>query len=147
LRKPGLLPVEVAAEVAFHDVDLAQVAWHGHYFKYFENARWALMHRIGYTLEDMLAAGEGWPIVDIAARYLRPARFGDKLLVRASLVEWETRLVVHYVATKADSGERVARARSVQVVVDMESGALRFALPDAFVARVRSALAADAGAA
>lgn len=147
MRRPGLLPTEVECEVAFHDVDLAQVAWHGHYLKYFENARWALMRRIGYTLEDMLDAGEGWPIVDIAARYLRPARFGDRLLVRASLVEWETRLVVHYVALHAASLERVARARSVQVVVDMASGALRYALPDRFVARVKHALAAGAGAA
>jgi acyl-CoA thioester hydrolase len=137
-----VLPVEVGAEVAFHDVDLAQVAWHGHYLKYFENARWALMARIGYSLQDMLAAGDGWPIVDLEVRYLKPARFGDRLVVRASLVEWETRLVVHYLASLAASGERVARARTVQVAVDMHSGELRFALPAPFVARVRSALVA-----
>ena len=142
MRRAGVLPVEVGAEVAFHDVDLAQVAWHGHYLKYFENVRWALMARIGYTLQDMLAAGEGWPIVDLEVRYLKPARFGDRLVVRASLVEWETRLVVHYLASLAASGERVARARTVQVAVDMQSGELRFALPAPFVARVRSALAA-----
>jgi acyl-CoA thioester hydrolase len=147
MRRPGLLPTDVQCDVAFHDVDLAQVAWHGHYLKYFENARWALMDRIGYTLDDMLAAGEGWPIVDIAARYLRPARFGDRLTVRASLLEWETRLVVHYAAAHAGSGERVARGRSVQVVVDMASGALRYALPEPFVARVRAALAGAAGGA
>ena len=142
MRRAGVLPVEVPVEVAFHDVDLAQVAWHGHYLKYFENARWALMARIGHTLQDMLDAGESWPIVDLEVRYINAARFGDRLVVRASLVEWETRLVVHYLASLAASGERVARARTVQVAVDMQSGELRFALPAPFVARVRSALAA-----
>lgn len=142
MRRAGVLPVEVAVEVAFHDVDLAQVAWHGHYLKYFENARWALMARIGYTLQDMLDAGEGWPIVDLEVRYLKAARFGDRLTVRASLVEWETRLVVHYLAMRADDGERVARARTVQVAVDVQGGGLRYALPAPFVARVQAALAA-----
>jgi acyl-CoA thioester hydrolase len=142
MRRAGVLPVEVPVEVAFHDVDLAQVAWHGHYLKYFENARWALMARIGYSLQDMLDAGEGWPIVDLEVRYIKAARFGDRLVVRAGLVEWETRLVIHYLATRADDGERVARARTVQVAVDMPGGGLRFALPAPFVARVQAALAA-----
>jgi len=142
MRRAGVLPVEVPVEVAFHDVDLAQVAWHGHYLKYFENARWALMARIGHTLQDMLDAGESWPIVDLEVRYINAARFGDRLVVRASLVEWETRLVIHYLATRADDGQRVARARTVQVAVDMPGGELRFALPAPFVTRVQAALAA-----
>ena len=142
MRKAGALPTEVLAQVAFHDVDVARIAWHGHYLKYFENARWALMDRLGYGLDTMLGKAEGWPIVALEVKYLRPARFGDTLRVRASLVEWETRLVINYLATDAASGERVARARTTQVVVDMANGQMQYALPAAFVARVQAALAA-----
>ena len=140
MRKAGLLPVEVEIDVAFHDVDLARVTWHGHYAKYLESARWALMDRLGYGLEAMLAANEGWPIVELKIKYLRASRYRDRLRVRAGLVEWESRLVVNYLVTDVASGERVARAQTIQVAVDMPAGTLRFALPSAFVERVAAAL-------
>jgi len=143
MRRKGYLSTEVVAEVAFHDVDLAHIAWHGHYLKYLENARWALMDRIGWRLEDMIAAAEGWPIIDLQVKYLRASRFRDRLIVRASLVEWETRLVINYLVTDAATKERVARAQTSQVVVNMPAGTLRFELPRPFVALVESAIAAD----
>lgn len=141
MRKPGVLPVELEVEVAFHDVDLARIAWHGHYLKYLENARWILMDRLGYGLQAMIDAGEGWPIVDLQVKYLRPSRFRDRLKVRAALVEWETRLVVNYLITHVASSERVLRAQTTQVVVDAATGTLRYSLPEAFVGRVSRALA------
>ena len=135
------MSVEIDATVAFHDIDVARVAWHGHYLKYFENARWALMDRLGYGLDTMLGKAEGWPIVSLEVKYLRPSRFGDILRVRAGLVEWESRLVINYLATNAATGERVARAQTTQVLVDMTTGAMRYALPAEFVARVQAAVA------
>ena len=89
MRKTGALSVEIEVDVPFHDVDLARVVWHGHYMKYLENARWALMDRIGYGLQAMLDATEGWPIVDLQVKYVRASRYRDRLKVRASLIEWE----------------------------------------------------------
>ena len=140
MRKPGVLPIEMEVEVAFHDVDLARIAWHGHYLKYLENARWLLMDRLGYGLQTMIAAGEGWPIVDLQVKYLRPSRFQDRLRVRAALAQWDTRLVVNYLVTHVDSGERVLRAQTTQVVVEARTGAMRFSLPAAFTRLVSEAL-------
>jgi acyl-CoA thioester hydrolase len=142
MRKAGVLPVEIEVTVAFHDVDLARVAWHGHYLKYFENARWALMDRLGYGLVTMLGKAEGWPIVSLEVKYLRPSCFGDSLRVRASLIEWESRLVINYQAVNKGTGERVARAQTTQVVVDMATGQMRYALPGEFVGRVQVAIGA-----
>jgi acyl-CoA thioester hydrolase len=141
MRRKGSLSAEVLAEVAFHDVDLARIAWHGHYLKYLENARWALMDAIGYGLDRMLVASEGWPIVDLQVKYLRASRYRDQLRVRASLVEWQTRLVINYLITDDATGERVARAQTTQVVVDMPAGTLRFEMPEPFVAQVEAAVA------
>ena len=41
------LQASVELEVPFHDVDVMHVAWHGHYVKYFELARCALLRRFG----------------------------------------------------------------------------------------------------
>ncbi|MFO1394634.1 MAG: acyl-CoA thioesterase [Steroidobacteraceae bacterium] len=140
MRKAGVLPTEIEVDVPFHDVDIAGVVWHGHYAKYIENARWALMHRVGYGLEQMVESGYGWPVVDLELRFLRYARFRDRLRVRASLVEWDSRLVMNYLITDAGTGERVARARSVQVAVAIASGELQFVSPPALVERIVAAL-------
>jgi acyl-CoA thioester hydrolase len=48
MRREGAISVTIEATVAFHDIDVIGVMWHGHYLKYLENARWALMDRIGF---------------------------------------------------------------------------------------------------
>ena len=127
--------------MAFHDVDLMGVVWHGHYLKYLETARWRLMDRLGYGFTAMRDSGYLWPIIEMHVRHIRSAAYGDRLSVTASLVEWQSRLAVNYLVADAASGERVARARSVQVAVLAKTGELQFASPADFVRRVESQLA------
>jgi acyl-CoA thioester hydrolase len=139
MRKQGAIVATHEAQVAFHDVDVAGVAWHGHYLKYLENARWALMERLDFGLEAMLASGYAWPIVEAHVKYVRAARFGDRLAVQASLVEWQSRLTVHYLVTNAATTERVARAKTVQVAVEARTGVLQFVSPAVLLERVAAA--------
>lgn len=139
MRKHGVLEATVEAHVAFHDVDVAGVVWHGHYLKYLENARWALMARLDFGLDAMIASGYVWPIVDVHVKYVQAARFGDRLTVQASLVEWENRLTLNYLVKQAATDERVARARTVQVAVEASSGVLQFATPAVLLERVAAA--------
>jgi acyl-CoA thioester hydrolase len=140
MRKVGILRVDTEVDVAFHDVDLAQITWHGHYLKYLENARWVLMDQLGYGLQMMIDASESWPIVDLQVKYLRTTRYRDRLRVRVSLIEWDARLVLNYLITDALTGERVLRAQTTQVAVAMPSGVMRFTLPAEFTTRVQIAL-------
>jgi acyl-CoA thioester hydrolase len=144
VRKQGLISVAVELVVPFHDVDLARVVWHGHYMKYLENARWALMDRIGFGLGAMIDSGFLWPIISAHLKYIRAARYGDKLRVQASLVEWETRLAINYLIVDGKDEGRVARAQTVQVAVDKNTGAMQLASPPCLVDRVRAALEAIA---
>jgi acyl-CoA thioester hydrolase len=147
MRKQSAISAQVSGEIAFHDVDLAQVVWHGHYLKYLENARWAVMRSIGFDLQDMLDSGYLWPIVDLHVRYIRTARFGDRLNVRASLIEWEQRLAINYLVTDAANGARVARAQTVQVAVRPPDNELLFAMPACLTDRVANYLRSRTGAA
>lgn len=139
MRKEGAINATIEATVAFHDIDIVGVMWHGHYLKYLENARWALMNQIGFGFEAMTASGFAWPIVEMHVKYVHAARLGDELRVRASLVEWENRLAFNYLVLRAD-GERLARAKSVQVAVDVTNGALQFTTPRALLDCVQRAL-------
>ena len=46
MRKEGAISASIDVTVAFHDIDIIGVMWHGHYLKYLETARWALMDRL-----------------------------------------------------------------------------------------------------
>ena len=146
MRKQGILQATVETLVAFHDVDLVGVVWHGHYLKYLENARWELMARLDFGLDAMIASGYAWPIVEAHVKYVRAARYGDRLAVQASLVEWQNRLAINYLITHAATAERIARARTVQVAVEASTGELQFETPAVLLERVVAATNA-AGAA
>jgi acyl-CoA thioester hydrolase len=118
MRKEGAISASIDVTVAFHDIDIIGVMWHGHYLKYLETARWNLMDQLDFGYDTMAASGFAWPIVEMHVKYLHAARMGEQLNVRASLVEWENRITMNYLVTRAADQERVARGKSVQVAVD-----------------------------
>lgn len=119
----------VLIKVPFHDVDTLEVVWHGHYLKYFEIARCALLDTIDYSYLQMRASGYAWPVVDLRVRYVRPASFGQELRVTATLTEWENRLKFEYEIHDVVTGERLTAAHTVQVAVDMRTREMCFASP------------------
>lgn len=130
------LVAEIELTPAFHDIDPMEVVWHGHYVKYLELARCALLQRFDYDYPQMRESGYAWPIVDLRAKYVRSARFGQKLKVRAEIVEWENRLKIDYQVSDAATGEVLTRAHSIQVAVDMRSGEMCFVSPPVLLERL-----------
>ena len=112
----GIIPEvggEVRVRVPFHDVDPANVVWHGHYYKYFELARCVLLEKSAYDYDEMPRSGFVWPIVDTRARFVKPVRFNQEIVVRAVLREWELRLVIDY-SIVDDNGVEYTRASTTQ---------------------------------
>ena len=140
MRSKGVLHVDTQVLVPFFDVDTMHVVWHGHYVKYLEVARCALLDRLGHNYTAMVESGYAWPVIDLQLRYVRGAVFGQTLNVCASLVEWENRLKINYLITDLASGERLTRASSVQVAVDMASREMQLASPSVFTNAVEKAL-------
>ncbi|BCR23056.1 acyl-CoA thioesterase [Aquipseudomonas alcaligenes] len=141
MRKEGVLQAEIELVVPFFDVDMMEVVWHGHYVKYFEEARCALLDKLGHNYRQMRDAGYAWPIIDLQVRYIRGAQFGQRIRVRADLVEWENRLKINYLITDVATGERMTRGSSVQVAVEIASREMLLASPRVFVEAVERVLA------
>jgi acyl-CoA thioester hydrolase len=120
---------EVEMQVQFFDLDPMEIVWHGNYVKYLEVARCALLDSIDYNYAQMKASGYAWPVIDLQLRYAAPATFGQRLLLRADLVEWENRLRIDYLISDAASGKRLNRATTTQVAVDIASGEMCFVSP------------------
>lgn len=120
--KQPLLEKEVEIEVPFHDVDMMRVAWHGNYARYLEVARCALLDSFGYGYTQMMESGFMWPVVDMRLRYAKPCHFQQLIRVKATIVEWEYRLRIRYLITDAKTGERLTKARTDQVAVNLKTG-------------------------
>ena len=115
--------------VQFYDLDPMLIVWHGNYVKYLEVARCALFDSIDYNYPRMKESGYAWPVIEMQLRYAGPATFGQRLAVRADLVEWEHRLKIEYQISDAASGKRLHRASTTQVAVDLANGAMCFGSP------------------
>jgi len=120
---------EIDIVIPFHDVDMLAVVWHGHYVKYFEIARCALLDKIEYNYPQMRDSGYAWPVIDIRVRYAKPAVFGQIITVRSELVEWENRLKINYLIIDKKTGLRLTKGHSIQVAVDMGTQEMCFESP------------------
>lgn len=141
MRANGVLATETEVIVPFFDVDSMEVVWHGHYVKYLEVARCALLDDVGHNYVRMKETGFAWPIIDLQLRYAQAARFGQKLIVRADLVEWQNRLKIHYTLSDAVTGARLTRASTIQVAVSLPDGEMQLVSPRVFTDDVERRLA------
>ncbi|WP_404995087.1 acyl-CoA thioesterase [Cupriavidus pauculus] len=133
---PNVLSHEISLTPAFHDLDPMDVVWHGNYLRYFEQARSALLQRIDYDYPQMRDSGYAWPIVDLRVKYVRPLRYGQTVMVRATFVEWENRLKIAYEVRDAATGERLTRGHSIQVAVDLRTQEMQYASPPVLLQRL-----------
>jgi acyl-CoA thioester hydrolase len=120
---------EIELNPAFHDLDPMNVVWHGNYVKYLEIARNALMAKFDYDYPQMHASGYAWPIVDLRLKYVGPVVYGQRIRIRARIVEWESRLKVDYLISCAATGARLNKASSVQVALDIATGEMCWVCP------------------
>ena len=125
----ALPSASVELEIPFHDVDVMQIAWHGHYVKYFEIARCRLLDRYDFNYQEMHDAGHSWPVIDLKVRYTKPLRFQQRIKVTATLVEWEFRLRIRYEITDAQSGAKLTTGQTDMVAIDNQSGEMLLASP------------------
>ncbi len=124
-------------EVPFFDVDVMQIVWHGHYVKYLEIARCAFLDEVGYNYTVMFEQGHAWPVVKLDLKYVRPARFGQKIRVEMAVTEYESCLRIDYILRDAESGTKLTQAHTTQVVQRLDNGEMQFQTPASWQQAVR----------
>ncbi len=133
-----MLSTETPITAQFYDLDPMNVVWHGNYARYLEQARCDLLDALGYNYTEMGASGYAWPIVDLRLKYVRPIRFGQTIVVTATLVEYQNRLKIDYRIRDRDSGEVLTKASTIQVAVALSSGEMQLESPAALTERVEA---------
>ena len=65
--------------VRYAETDQMGVAYHGNYFAWFEVGRTDLLRNLGVTYRDLEKDGLRLPVIEVRARFLRPALYDDVL--------------------------------------------------------------------
>ncbi|HVZ99887.1 MAG TPA: acyl-CoA thioesterase [Caulobacterales bacterium] len=125
----SIVSASAEASPQFYDLDPLNMVWHGNYPRFLELGRDAVMEKIGYGYKEMAASGYAWPIIDLRMRYAHPMRLGKAVKITAGIVEWENTLRIVYQIEEIGTGERVMRARSTQVAVEMATENMLWVTP------------------
>jgi len=137
-KTPVYLHAEAEIEIPFHDCDPMQVVWHGNYARYFEVARGKLLDLIEFNYDAMEQSGFAWPIVDMRTKYVRPLLFRQTIIVKAELIEYESRIKIRYVIIDKQSGEKLTSGYTTQVAVCIETREMQYVSPDVLVNKIRN---------
>lgn len=78
---------ETNIRVRYAETDQMGVVYHSNYFPYFEAARAESIRHLGFTYADMEKMGIIMPVVDVHAKYFRPAVYDDLLTIKTFLKE------------------------------------------------------------
>jgi acyl-CoA thioester hydrolase len=121
----------VKLRVPYHDVDLMQVVWHGHYLKYFEVARHAFFRECGLDLQHyMNEKGYVFPVIRSMVKHIRPLRLDDEFICTALLKEARVKIVLDFEIKLISSGEVCAKGRSEQVAFLIPEMEMVFKIPE-----------------
>ncbi|HRO83992.1 MAG TPA: acyl-CoA thioesterase [Niabella sp.] len=116
---------EIEILIRFNEADPLGIVWHGHYIRYFEDAREAFgkIHGLGYL--DFFKQNIVVPIVHAECNYKKSLRFGDTVRVEATYTPCEAaKMVFNYKLYNAKDGSIVATGSTTQVFLEREQQTL-----------------------
>ena len=129
----------IELEVPFHDVDAGRRVWHGHYYRYFELARTALLRDCDLDLGESSPIGKQYEFVVIESRcrHAGPLRYGDRFRVSAWFRDVDRRIMIAYEIWNMTLNCRTARGHTALATLD-GSGVMFRETPDEILDRIRA---------
>ncbi|MGB1274971.1 MAG: acyl-CoA thioesterase [Nannocystaceae bacterium] len=122
-------------EVPFHDVDALKIVWHGHYYKYLELGRTALMRSRDLDVPAIADFGLRMVVIESKCRYTYPLHYANRVRVSAWFTAVSPRIVIAYRLHNLSENRCAARGQTTLVTTDPD-GRLLLETPDALLARL-----------
>lgn len=82
-----MLQADTFIRVRYGETDQMGFLYYGYYALYYEVARAELIREMGYPYSDMEKDGTVMPVVNMQAKYLRPARYDELIRVQTTIKE------------------------------------------------------------
>lgn len=78
---------ETNIRVRYGETDQMGYLYYGYYALYYEQGRTEAIRQLGLTYKSLEEAGIMMPVVEMTAKYLRPAFYDDLIMVRTQVQE------------------------------------------------------------
>jgi len=127
--------IETRAQVTvrYAETDMMGIVYHANYLPWFEVARTQLLREQGFPYRQLEADGYRIPVLEVAAKFIRPAVYDDNLTIIATIREKPLlRIRLDYEVRRGD--ELLATGHSTHAFCDLNGRPTR--PPAAFVARM-----------
>lgn len=109
--------------VHFYETDGMRVAYHGNYLNWFEEARVEYLREGEILLNDLMAEGIVFPVIEMHVQYIKSAYYDDTILVKTYLRNLDrVKLEFEYEVVRENTGELLARGRSVGTYTKISTG-------------------------
>jgi acyl-CoA thioester hydrolase len=122
-----------SVKVRFYELDPYNHVNHTNYFAYFETARIEFLDEMGWGLEMIKEQGWQFVVVEITARFLAAARYGQELTIH-TWVEDAGRVKSTWRQVMMRGDEEVARVHITAAFTDLDGRPRR--LPPEFIAEM-----------
>jgi acyl-CoA thioester hydrolase len=110
--------------VRYAETDMMGVVYHANYLPWFEVGRTTLLKEIGVPYKKLEEEGFRIPVLEVSAKFLRPAVYDDTLEILTTIRERPLlRIRVEYEVRRGD--ELLATGASVHAFVDREGRPVR----------------------
>jgi acyl-CoA thioester hydrolase len=105
--------------VRYSETDQMGVVYHAEYLVWCEVGRTDFIRALGLPYSELERRGTSLAVAEASIRYHAPARYDDLIRVETRLVDVRSRAITfEYLIRNADSGKRLATAKTVLVSLD-----------------------------
>lgn len=116
-----ILKASKEIEVRFSEVDSMNIAWHGSYVLYFEDAREEFGKKYGLSYQSYFANGCFAPLVDLNFSYKKPLLHGQRARVEITYRNVPAaKVVFDYEIYSIEDNSLIATGSSTQVFLDQD---------------------------
>jgi acyl-CoA thioester hydrolase len=110
--------------VRYAETDMMGIVYHANYLPWFEIGRTTLLKEIGVSYRHLETEGFRLPVLEVSAKYLRPALYDDTLTIVTTLREKPLlRIRLEYEVRRGE--ELLATGTTAHAFVDREGRPLR----------------------
>jgi acyl-CoA thioester hydrolase len=114
----------VQVTVRYAETDMMGIVYHANYLPWFEVGRTTLLKEIGVPYRKLEEEGFRLPVLEVSAKYLRPAVYDDTIEILTTLRERPLlRIYLEYEVRRGD--ELLATGTTVHAFVDRDGRPVR----------------------
>jgi acyl-CoA thioester hydrolase len=130
-----MLQSRASVTVRYAETDMMGIVYHGSYLPWFEIGRTTLLKEIGLPYRELETAGFRLPVLEVTAKYLRPAVYDDVLTIITTMREKPLlRIALEYEVRRGE--ELLATGRTQHAFVDLRGRPVR--PPAALIAKMNA---------